>query len=212
MRYPKLRELREAIKSLFSRPYTIKYPAEPSVPPERFRGKPEYVAEKCVGCGACAETCPAGAIQLTDYVDGAAPPDRGPFRKLVLHYDHCIYCGQCRANCPTEEGVKYTHEYELALFDRNEAYVSIEKDLLLCEVCGAVISTREHLKWLAEKLGPLAYANVALVLAGQQELIPLAETVPKDKAEIGRADHVKFLCPKCRHHVFIKEEWPEESA
>ena len=39
MRYPKLRELREAIKSLFSRPYTIKYPAEPSVPPERFRGK-----------------------------------------------------------------------------------------------------------------------------------------------------------------------------
>jgi hydrogenase-4 component H len=207
MRYPKLRELREAIRSLFSKPYTIKYPAEPSIPPERFRGKPEYVAEKCTGCGACAETCPAGAIELTDYVDGAEEPGRGPFRRLVLHYDQCIFCGQCRANCTTEEGVKYTHEYELALFDRAEAFVSIEKDLLLCEVCGAVISTFEHVKWLAEKLGPLAYTNLGLVLAGQREITPLAEATAQRKEEVGRADHVKFLCPRCQHEVFIKEVW-----
>ncbi len=208
MKYPKLRELKEAVRSLLSRPYTIRYPAEPSVPPERFRGKPEFT-EKCVGCGGCAETCPAGAILLTDYVNGSEEPDRAPFRKLALHYDQCIYCGQCRANCPTEEGVKYTHEYELALFDRHEACVSVERDLLLCEVCGAVISTFEHVKWLAEKLGPLAYTNMGLVLAGQRELGPPAEPTPKDKERIGRADHVKFLCPKCQHEVFVKEEWPE---
>jgi len=208
MKYPKLRELREAVKSFFSRPYTINYPAEPSVPPERFRGKPEFT-DKCVGCGACAEICPSGAMQLTDLVDGGEEPDREPFRRLVLHYDQCIYCGQCRANCPTEEGVKYTREYELALFDRREAYVSIEKDLLLCEVCRAVISTFEHVKWLAEKLGPLAYTNMGLVLAGQRDLTPLAEATPKDKAKIGRADHVKFLCPRCQREVFVREEWPE---
>jgi hydrogenase-4 component H len=208
MKRPKLRELREAVKSFFSRPYTINYPAEPSVPPDRFRGKPEFT-DKCVGCGACAETCPASAIELTDYVNGSQQLSRAPFRRLVLHYDQCIYCGQCRANCLTEEGVKYTGEYELALFDRREAYVSIEKDLLLCEVCGAVISTLEHVKWLAEKLGPLAYANMGLVLIGQRELTPLTEATPKDKAAIGRADHVKFLCPRCQHEVFIKEEWPK---
>jgi len=206
MKYPKLRELKEAIRSLFSRPYTIKYPAQPSLPPERFRGKPEFT-DKCVGCGACAEVCPAGAILLTDHLSPAEEPGRAPFRRLVLHYDQCIYCGQCRANCPTEEGVKYSREYELALFDRKEAFISVEKDLLLCEVCGAVISTFEHLRWLAEKLGPLAYANLGLVLASQRELIPLAEPAVKDKPEISRADHVKFLCPKCQHEVFIKEEW-----
>lgn len=210
MKYPKLRELREAVKSLFSKPYTIKYPVEPSIPPDRFRGKPEFT-DKCVGCGACGETCPAGAIELTDHVNGTEEVSRAPFRRLVLHYDHCIYCGQCRANCPTEEGVKYTHEYELALFNRDEAYVSTEKDLLLCEVCGAVISTLEHIQWLADKLGPQAYANMGLVLAGQRELTPLVGATRKDKAEIGRDDHVKFLCPRCQHDVFIKEEWPEGS-
>ncbi|MDP2896222.1 MAG: 4Fe-4S binding protein [bacterium] len=211
MKYPKLRELREAVKSLFSKPYTIKYPAEPSVPPARFRGKPEFT-DKCIGCGACFETCPAGAIQLTDSLNPDGGTERGPFRRLVLQYDHCIYCGQCRANCPTQEGVKYTHEYELALFDRQHACVSIEKDLLLCEVCGAVISTLDHVRWLAEKLGPLAYANMGLVLAGQRELSPLGEVTPKDRAQIGRADHVKFLCPKCQHQVFVKEDYPDRTA
>jgi hydrogenase-4 component H len=211
MKYPKLRELREAIKSLFSKPYTIRYPAEPSVPPERFRGKPEFT-DKCVGCGACFETCPAGAIQLTDFVKPVNGMERAPFRRIVLHYDQCIYCGQCRANCPTDEGVKYTHEYELALFDRQQACVTIEKELLLCEVCGAVISTLDHVRWLAEKLGPLAYANMGLVLAGQREVAALADVTAKDRAQIGRADHVKFLCPKCQRQVFVKEEHPDRIA
>lgn len=211
MKYPKLRELREAIKSLFSKPYTIRYPAEPSPPPERFRGKPEFT-DKCVGCGACFETCPAGAIQLTDFVNPVNGMERGPFRKIVLHYDQCIFCGQCRANCPTDEGVKYTHEYELALFDRQQACVTIEKDLLLCEVCGAVISTLDHVRWLAEKLGPLAYANMGLVLAGQGPLAALPEVTAKERTQIGRADHVKFLCPKCQQQVFVKEEYPDRTA
>ena len=211
MKYPKLRELKEAIRSLLSKPYTVSYPAGPTVLPERFRGKPEFT-EKCVGCGACAETCPAGAIELTDHVNGSEEEAANPFRRLVLHYDQCIYCGQCRANCPTEEGVKYTHEYELALLDRREAYVSTERGLLLCEVCGAVISTVEHVKWLAERLGPLAYANMGLVLAGQRELTPLPEVRPKEKARIGRAEHVKFLCPRCQHEVFVKEEGVEGTA
>jgi len=206
MKYPKLRELREAVKSLFSKPYTIKYPAVPSVPPARFRGKPEFT-DKCVGCGGCAETCPAGAIQLTDYVNGPEAAGRTPFRKIVLHYDHCIFCGQCRANCLTNEGIQYTREYELALFDRSQAHVSTERDLVLCEVCKAPIGTLQHIKYLAEKLGPLAYANMGLVLAGQRDLAPLVEVAPKEKAAIGRADHVKFLCPRCQHEVFVKEEW-----
>ncbi len=41
MKYPKLRELKEAVISLLTPAYTSKFPAEPHVPFEKFRGKPE---------------------------------------------------------------------------------------------------------------------------------------------------------------------------
>jgi NAD-dependent dihydropyrimidine dehydrogenase PreA subunit len=44
--------------------------------------------EKCTGCGACVEVCPADAIKLED-------------EKAVIS-DECIDCGACVAQCPTE--------------------------------------------------------------------------------------------------------------
>ena len=131
MKYPKLRELKEAIRAVVKGPYTTKFPYEPHVPPEKFRGKPEFYEEDCVGCCACAEVCPAKVIDVID--DIKAKP---PVRKLVLHFDTCIFCGQCQANCITEKGIKLTAEYDLALSDRNEATVRVEKELLVCEECG----------------------------------------------------------------------------
>jgi len=62
MRYPKLRELKEAIRALIKGPYTSRFPFEPHQPYERFRGKPEFRQDDCVGCGACFQVCPAKAI------------------------------------------------------------------------------------------------------------------------------------------------------
>ena len=66
MKYPKLRELKEAVKSLFSRPYTSKFPFKPHEPFDGFRGKPQYFDEYCVGCGACSHVCPGNAITVID--------------------------------------------------------------------------------------------------------------------------------------------------
>ncbi len=46
-------------------------------------------ASKCVGCEACAGTCPVGAISMKD---GVASVDEGT----------CIDCGACVAGCPAE--------------------------------------------------------------------------------------------------------------
>ena len=59
MRYPKIRELIEAIKALIKGPYTSDFPFRPHVQEEKFRGMPEYNEEGCVGCCACSEVCPA---------------------------------------------------------------------------------------------------------------------------------------------------------
>ncbi|MGQ9629307.1 MAG: 4Fe-4S dicluster domain-containing protein [bacterium] len=193
MRKPKLRELGEAIKAIVKGPYTIKFPKEPSIPFEAFRGKPEYDETECVGCGTCSQVCPAHAIDLVDEVsDGIGT------RKLTLHLDNCIFCGQCELNCITEKGIKLTNEYDLATLNRDELVESIEKPLLLCEICGAVIGAYDHVRWLALRLGPSAYTNPTVMLVGLRELALVDEALPPAPGAPIRADRIRILCPRCR--------------
>jgi formate hydrogenlyase subunit 6/NADH:ubiquinone oxidoreductase subunit I len=45
VRWPKLRELREAVTSVVRGPYTARFPAEPTPLPKAIRGRPTYHAE-----------------------------------------------------------------------------------------------------------------------------------------------------------------------
>jgi hydrogenase-4 component H len=187
--------LKEALTALFSKSYTNPFPYQPSEPYERYRGKPKFFEEDCVGCGACAMVCPARDIQVYD-----DPENRK--RKIVLKYDECIQCGQCAANCITEKGIRLTNDYDTVYFDRKDAETSIEKDLVLCEVCGDVIGPADHIRWVSERLGPLAYSNPTLVLSALQDARVLDEIPERDEElEPGRQDVVRMLCAKCRRKV-----------
>jgi len=204
MRYPKFRELKEAIISLVSRPYTVGYPRVPFRPAERFRGKPEYSKEGCIGCGACSLVCPARAIEQKDtVVEGKA------VRKMVLHLDECLFCGQCSALCTTREetppGIKHTLEFDLTGFDRASLVsASEEKELALCEACGDIITTKAHLEWIAKKLGPIAFSNPTLFIASLKEM-GLADGVFQAARDyVLRSDRIKILCAKCRRRATLE--------
>lgn len=198
MRKPKLRELKEAITALISGPYTSKFPFKPHTPPKTFRGKPKYDQDKCVGCGACFEICPAEAITLEDIVtEGKA------VRKLTHYADICIFCGQCQAACITKEGIVLSQDYDLAVFDRKDAQHSVEKDLVLCQSCGAVVGCRDHIKWVSDKLGVLSYSNPTLFLSGLKNLF-LAEEEATPLASGGRSDRFKITCAKCRRQIVFR--------
>ncbi|OGS19671.1 MAG: hypothetical protein A2219_05035 [Elusimicrobia bacterium RIFOXYA2_FULL_50_26] len=199
MKYPKLRELKHAVIALIKGPYTSKFPFEPHVPAPGFRGKPVPDTKECIACGACANVCPARAIEIVDRLE-TNPPQR----EVIWHYDLCIYCGQCERLCTTEKGVKLSAEFDLATMDRSTLWSKIEKELVICEDCGAIVGAREHLQWLAKKLGPLSSGNINLTYAEQQELNVSHDIKSGLKnADIQRSDLYRVLCPKCRHLVLV---------
>ena len=204
MRKPKLRELKEALRAVVSRAYTTKFPAEPHVAPKGFRGKPEFDADGCVGCAACAEVCPALAIRYVD--DTAADP---PTRRFELRYDKCVFCGQCELNCTTKEGIRLTGDWDLATLDRSSCVERIEHELVICEVCGAVIGTARHLRWVAEQLGAKAYANPTLIVSADRESMKLSprEAGRPGEPTFARSDMMRVLCPACRRTTVLRELW-----
>jgi hydrogenase-4 component H len=205
VRKPKLRELKEAVRALLLGPYTTKFPAKPHEPPDGFRGKPQFDEDECIGCRACAEVCPALAIQVID--DTQTDP---PKRRLELHYDKCVFCGQCELNCTTKEGVKLSKIYDLATLDRSECVEKIEHDLVLCEVCGVIVGTPKHLRWVAEQLGAKAYANPTLIVSADGSMRLAAKDGGRRQDPIlARSDMMRIMCPECRRTTVIRELWGE---
>ncbi len=200
MRLPKLRELREAVIAVFSPRFTTRFPAKPCVVPERYRGKPEFDLDTCIGCGACVNVCPTQALTQVD--DMQANP---PVRKITLRYDTCIFCGNCSDNCTTETGIKLSNEWDLATLNREDTIETHEFELQLCEKCGALIGTKKHLVWLYEKLGPLAYTNPSLLIAKSSELLTEPqEIVQQSDKDVQTSDFMQILCPKCKCELNIR--------
>ena len=200
MRYPKVREIKEAMVSLFSPAYTTKFPKEPHIPFENFRGKPVVDDANCVGCETCANVCPSKAITFHD--------DRQKQRRIIERdYGLCLFCGQCEVHCITKSGVKLSDKiYDLATFDRKTLIEIQEKELLICRNCGTVITTKEHFKYLHDKLGPTAYASILnLNMLNERLKIVENETVVVEVTDdLKRKDMFNVLCPDCLRKVLLK--------
>jgi hydrogenase-4 component H len=200
MRYPKLREIREALVSLFSRPYTTAFPAKPHTPAEKFRGKPVVDDKNCVGCQTCANVCPPSAITFQDDAEKKV-------RVIRRDYAVCIFCGQCEEHCITRKGVILSDKiFDLAVFDRSQLVELQEKALLVCESCGAIITTKEHFLYLYDKLGPKAFASILnLNMLNERLRLASEEDIKTDiRDDLKRKDIFNIICPNCLRQVQVK--------
>lgn len=200
MKYPKLREVKEAVVSLVTPAYTTKFPTVAHTPFENYRGKPVVDDEHCVGCETCANVCPPKAITFKD-------DKTRKVRIIERNYGLCIFCGQCEEHCITGKGVKLSDKiYDIAAFDRGILNEKQEKELLICNSCEAVITTKEHIRFIHHKLGPTAYSSILnLNLINERLKLADEDTVSVEvKDELKRKDMFNIICPTCLRKALLK--------
>ncbi len=95
------------------------------------------VNEKCNGCMACVENCPATALRATDK-DGR--------RTLAHSMTRCARCGNCKRVCPND-AVEFQHLIEGVHWDDFQTL-----ELVCCQVCGEPLYTVEFQRDLKASL------------------------------------------------------------
>ncbi|MBN2467869.1 MAG: 4Fe-4S dicluster domain-containing protein [Deltaproteobacteria bacterium] len=121
-------KLKEALICLKAGRVTAAFPLgpEPHPPGDWYRGKIAVDVEKCIGCGGCANVCPARLIEITD---------DGPQRIIEYFLKRCTYCGRCAEVCP-EDAIAMTREYQLATNLNDDLYIRTELYMGPCGRCG----------------------------------------------------------------------------
>ena len=106
---------------------TKAYPAVADPVPAGFRGRPVFDGTKCIGCGGCANNCPAREILILDVCQ--------EIRVLKYLGRRCTYCGRCAEICP-EKAITMSQEYETATDKPHDLEQKLELFMSTCQRCG----------------------------------------------------------------------------
>jgi Ni,Fe-hydrogenase III small subunit len=107
--------LRIVLNALRAGVVTTRYPAEPSVPPDRFRGAPVLRSGSRLPPPA---VCPTGA--LSEHRDAGG-------RHVALDLARCVFCGRC-AEDPWADAVSMGRNFELAARSRAALRIEVVAD------------------------------------------------------------------------------------
>jgi len=114
-----------AIKFLFKKPKTLRFPFEKKEPSERCRGFHLNDWEKCTGCGNCKDICPNEAIEMVKITDLKSEEGKKNERPQI-DYGRCCFCGLCVDICPPGS-LRLSRDFYHIHFD-TKTFVSLPKD------------------------------------------------------------------------------------
>jgi glutamate synthase (NADPH/NADH) small chain len=117
----------KAIRFLWKKPKTLKYPFESKEPALRYRGFHLNDWDKCTGCGNCADICPNEAINMEKIPELESKPEKGmKNERPKIDYGRCCFCGLCVDICPPGS-LRLSRDYFHIHFDTN-TFVFLPKD------------------------------------------------------------------------------------
>lgn len=158
-------------------------PDAPEHTPQRFRGKAQHDAAKCILCGICRYVCAAGAIQVRETADGSG-------MEFFLWHNSCVFCGLCANHCPTQ-ALTMTTDWHLA--HRGEQRFQVREYNFVpygqCSVCGARILPRPER--IVEALGARTPEHILLCPTCKRRdlarhTLAAAASIPEKGDEHGR--------------------------
>lgn len=109
--------------------FTVDYPEEKLIPPERFRFVPFLVYDevdgerkiRCTACGICSKVCPAQCIWIVRGKGPDGKPKQQP-DEFYIDVGTCMNCGTCSEFCPFDS-IKMDHDYEQAAYERQVSHI-----------------------------------------------------------------------------------------
>jgi Ni,Fe-hydrogenase III small subunit/formate hydrogenlyase subunit 6/NADH:ubiquinone oxidoreductase subunit I len=107
--------IRILVNALRTGVVTTRYPAEPSLPPERFRGAPALRPGSRLPPPA---VCPTGALSERFDAEG---------RHVALDLARCVFCGRC-AEDPWADAINMGRDFELAARSRDDLRIEVVAD------------------------------------------------------------------------------------
>ncbi|MCW6525431.1 formate hydrogenlyase complex iron-sulfur subunit [Yersinia ruckeri] len=116
---------------------TVAYPFKALDLAANFRGKPEYNAQQCIGCGACANACPSNALTMT-------PAEDGESLRWSLFLGRCIFCARCEEVCPTA-AIHLSQEFELAVWRKEDLFETADFPVCACRECGKPYAVQKEI-------------------------------------------------------------------
>jgi hydrogenase-4 component H len=106
---------------------TVGYPLAPLTPDPAYRGRVTVDTSHCVGCGGCAEVCPARCILITDVSQTT--------RVMRRHLDRCLSCGRCEDAC-AYDAIHLVPDWENGTPDRGDLLIEQVLFMGTCDRCG----------------------------------------------------------------------------
>ncbi len=106
-----------ALKNLFSKPATEKYPFEERKFADRYRGKVDIKIDDCLMCGLCARKCPSGAITVNRET-----------KTWTIDRMGCVQCSNCVNSCPKKCLTMEQHYSQPSATKTVDSYVQPAKE------------------------------------------------------------------------------------
>jgi len=105
--------------------------------PEGFRGDPHVDQGKCIGCSACANVCPADAIEIED---------GGTARAVRFMRQACVFCASCQDVCPTK-AVELRCGDTAWIREKGASKSEATLPLARCGICGEGFIPEAQIEW-----------------------------------------------------------------